>query len=475
MPSNKKKGRPLAGNKKHETSITGKSAVQIARNASSQHFGKVLKGAKPAGLPSKHTRRIIRSHHTLLKQQAILQKALEKEINVELQAQRTMKNKSDTHDNTLIANTSEKTHVSNDKIENLTKELQEIEEKITSNGGIEQYQKASIAGQDSSRGGDTSKLLIEWLQELGITSKSNCQYSLSLLEVGSLSAQNACSTKGVFRFVERIDLNSQDPNNIKQQDFMRRPLPGTSTQTNSQNSGTRNKTRESNGNSDTNEQVPETFDIISLSLVVNYVSDPQIRGEMLLRTTEFLKKHVYQTLKSTKQQSKRIKFADDGTVNNNSTKNNIPTEDEKSTPFPCLFFVLPAPCVTNSRYLTEDHLTKIMNYIGYTTLLKKKITNKLVYWLWKYGDAPESSLDVNDTPTVQHQVYMPSPYVKQYLNNMRVKSLNESQNKTKDVHRTSSQIDATGSSSAILQQKKKAFAKKEISPGGGKNNFAITL
>ena len=65
-----------------------------------------------------------------------------------------------------------------------------------------------------------------------------------MLEVGALSTSNACSRSGLFE-IERIDLNSQ-AEGITQQDFMERPLPKDSS---------------------------EQFEIISLSLVLNYVPD----------------------------------------------------------------------------------------------------------------------------------------------------------------------------------------------------------
>lgn len=475
MPSQKKVKPSIGGPRKKGTSITGKSAVQIARSTSSG-IGKALKGSKPTTLPSKHTRRIIRSHHTLLKRQAFLKKELENEIKIEIQTQIAQKNAKDaTQDDAL--NTQK--DVTNPKIEVLKSELKSIEQQIIENGGIEQYQRASIAGQDNTRGGDTSKLLVEWLQELGITSaeRSSTENTLSLLEVGSLSSQNACSTKGIFNAIERIDLNSQDPKHIKQQDFMKRPLPGVGNHTKMQN-GKKNSTIE---------QIPETFDVISLSLVVNYVSDPQTRGEMLLRTTEFLNKKTLEHISNSghkASKSQHIKFSEDNSREKESSKTETRTNDPNT--FPCLFFVLPAPCIMNSRYLTEDHLTEIMHYIGYTKLLKKKVTSKLVYWLWKYGDKPEPNQvksnpkddsDTSNSSASAPNIYTPSPYIKQYINNMRVKSANDLEKQSHNKHNQADDESNNTSFSGITTggQKKKAFAKKEVNPGGGRNNFAITL
>jgi len=49
---------------------------------------------------------------------------------------------------------------------------------------------------------------------------------------------------------------------------------------------------------------------------------------------------------------------------------------------PSLFLVLPAPCVTNSRYMDESRLEAIMESLGYVRV-RKKLSNKLVYYLWR--------------------------------------------------------------------------------------------
>lgn len=240
--------------------------------------------AKPFRTPtisSKATRNLIRSHHTLEKQRA----------------------------KALLDGDSE-------KAESLAK-------LIESQGGIEGYQKASLLGQANDRGGDSSKILMEWLEPVVSELKDQGVNGgpLRLLEVGALSLTNACSRSGIFE-VERIDLNSQ-AEGILQQDFMERPLPSS------------NK---------------ERFDIISLSLVLNYVPDAPGRGQMLLRTLQFLR---------TKDHAgKRAEF------------------------LPSLFLVLPASCVTNSRYMDEPRMEAIMESLGYS-MVNKKVSNKLVYYLWR--------------------------------------------------------------------------------------------
>jgi 25S rRNA (adenine2142-N1)-methyltransferase len=199
-----------------------------------------------------------------------------------------------------------------------------VNAEIAASGGIESYQEASLQGQRQDRGGDSSRVLMQWLQPCLSSQGKDSSRRLRMLEVGALSTQNACSKSGHFD-IERIDLNSQEEG-ILQQDFMERPLPG-------------------------NES--ERFDIISLSLVLNYVPEPKERGEMLRRTTQFLRAPG--------------RYIDDLQLSAN---------------FPSLFLVLPAPCVTNSRYLDEEKLAAMMESLGYVKVATKT-TQRLVYYLWR--------------------------------------------------------------------------------------------
>ena len=175
---------------------------------------------------------------------------------------------------------------------------------------------------------------MQWLSEVvprhkaGIASGNKGR--LRMLEVGALRTDNACSKSGIFD-VTRIDLHSQGAG-IEQRNFMEMPVP----------------TAE--------EREYEAFDIVSLSLVVNYVGDAVDRGEMLRRVRHFLR----------------------------TRKPELCMQE----PFPGLFLVLPAPCVTNSRYLNEDKLLEIMQSLGYVKV-KKKMSTKLVYYLWRYEGQAE--------------------------------------------------------------------------------------
>jgi 25S rRNA (adenine2142-N1)-methyltransferase len=238
-------------------------------------------------LSSKATRTLIRSHHTLQKQKA---KALADGDEAKAAA--------------------------------ISKQIEEL-------GGLESYQHASLIGQSSDRGGDSSRILMDWLAAIVPQLKKHASsgQQIRMLEVGALSTTNACSKSRLFE-MERIDLNSQ-AEGITQQDFMERPLPS---------------------------DMKDKFDIISLSLVLNYVPDAAGKGDMLLRTLEFLKPPHY-------------------------------TESNFQDFLPALYLVLPAPCVTNSRYLDESKLQTIMESLGFA-MVQKKLSNKLVYYLWRVVSKP---------------------------------------------------------------------------------------
>lgn len=172
--------------------------------------------SKQAALSSKATRTLIRSHHQLLKAKVQAVQAGDEA------------------------------------------RVRSIDAQIQANGGLESYQIASKLGQSIERGGDSSKLLVDWIKPQ-LDQWQGSLPKLRVLEVGALSTKNACS-KSPAMDVTRIDLNSQEPG-ILRQDFMERPLPSTER---------------------------ERFHLISLSLVLNYVPDATSRGEMLKRCVKFL-------------------------------------------------------------------------------------------------------------------------------------------------------------------------------------------
>ncbi|KAL8947049.1 MAG: hypothetical protein Q9222_006630 [Ikaeria aurantiellina] len=245
---------------------------------------------KPSSLSSQATRSLIRKHHTLQKQLC-----------------------------TALAR-------------NDTASAENLRAQLADSGGLQKYQEASIQGQSCERGGDSSRVLVEWIKDCYSSDQrpgSAIHKKLRMLEVGALKVDNACSRSGIFD-VQRIDLHSQHPG-IERQDFMERPMPSSEA------------------------METEGFDIVSLSLIVNYVGDAVGRGKMLKRVKGFLR----------------------------ASGNGKNTAKAGSAILPALFLVLPAPCVVNSRYLSEERLNDMMVSLGYEKV-RWKLTNKLVYYLWHY-------------------------------------------------------------------------------------------
>lgn len=195
--------------------------------------------------------------------------------------------------------------------ENLIGMLARIDAELQQRGGLEAYQRASIVGQNEKRGGDSLKKLVEWFKNLGRT----CE---SALEIGCLSANNAILTSKMFGRIDRLDLNLQSPQ-ILEQDFMERPIP----------------------------DEKDKYQLVSCSLVLNFVPTPKERGEMLRRITKFLKE---------------------------------PRNQEPSS----LFLVLPLPCIANSRYFDKSLLSRIMASLGFAEVEYYE-AKKIAYWLfdWK--------------------------------------------------------------------------------------------
>lgn len=240
-----------------------------------------------------------------------------------------------------------------------TQLITSLRAQIEANGGLTLYQRASILGQSAERGGDSGIVLKRWIGEAfprGVESRvQNAQdeprgnMKIRILEVGALKVDNVCSRTPYFS-VERIDLQSQHPE-IKTQDFMQRPLPSTP---------------------------EEYFDIVSLSLVLNYLGTPAGRGEMLLRVEKHLRRpkiHV-----------------SGGNDLQQSAMTPRPYQEENSL-LPSLFLVLPAPCVTNSRYLNEDKLEAMLNSLGYE-MARKKLSAKLIYYLFRLVQGRETSVNM---------------------------------------------------------------------------------
>ncbi|KAJ2007437.1 25S rRNA (adenine2142-N1)-methyltransferase [Coemansia thaxteri] len=202
------------------------------------------------------------------------------------------------------------------KIDALSREMAQM-------GGLDWYQKASLLGQAKSRGGDTSRWLVPKLRDLGLHRHGKM---LRLLDVGALSRQNYVKEKAWIHVVS-IDLNSQEPG-IHQLDFLDiGSLPSSSS---------------------AYSEFATPFDVISLSLVVNFIGDAVTRGNML-------------------KQAARL----------------LPLQG-------LLFLVLPLSCLTNSRYLDDDRLLAIMNHLGFEQIAIHH-TAKLAHYLYRLATRPVAS------------------------------------------------------------------------------------
>ncbi|CUA76052.1 25S rRNA adenine-N(1) methyltransferase [Schizosaccharomyces pombe 972h-] [Rhizoctonia solani] len=204
----------------------------------------------------------------------------------------------------------------------LRKELNEIEAEIELMGGLEAYQNMSAIGQGKDRGGGSEVVLIEWMKELGVHhGQSRSDGKVRLLEVGALKHDNYRSCDS-WVACSPIDLRSRHPE-IKEQDFLKLDID--------ENKG--------------------KWDVVSLSLVVNFVPDAKDRGKMLSMAHDILRPP-------------------------NSPANGG-----------LLFLVLPTPCVTNSRYMTPDHLVSVCARLGFTLIRDRcKPGGKVAYWLFTRSD-----------------------------------------------------------------------------------------
>lgn len=292
---------------------------------------------RPKSLKPKEARRLIRRFHVLQKNRHSVIIKLNELLTIpgDKLSPDTYKKQIKNHSPLLFANYETKynsykvpsKYADNDLIridEQLTTEmlitkLAEIDSESDKRGGIEAYQSASTQGQNSKRGGDSLKKLVEWLKDGDYSYSTKLDQELNALEIGCLSPSNIISTSGIFKEVVKIDLNSQN-HLILEQDFMMRPLPKTSR---------------------------EKFNLVSCSLVLNFVPSPKERGDMLKRITQFLK------------------------------------PPKSSGSVSSLFLVLPLPCIENSRYFNNEILNKIMSKLGFRKTCYYA-AKKVAYWLFDW-------------------------------------------------------------------------------------------
>ncbi|KAF7338627.1 25S rRNA adenine-N(1) methyltransferase [Mycena venus] len=191
--------------------------------------------------------------------------------------------------------------------------LEDIRAQIEDLGGLEFYQRMSAIGQGHDRGGGSEKVAISWLKDVyRADSRADSKPMLNLLEVGALKPDNYDLCRSWIKTTP-LDLHSRHPS-ILEQDFLLMDE-------------TENR---------------EKWDVVSLSLVLNFVSDAKDRGRMLRLAWTFL------------------------------------------VPGGHLFLALPLPCVMNSRYLTCERLTALMDAVGFSQLKERwKAGGKMIYVLYQ--------------------------------------------------------------------------------------------
>ncbi|KAJ3180529.1 hypothetical protein HDU87_002038 [Geranomyces variabilis] len=216
-----------------------------------------------------------------------------------------------------------------------------IKTQMEAMGGLHAYQRASLRGGNEKKGlgacgswlvqqlraelaelrdSEAEKLVVvaengeEEVEEVEEEAKTGSpatqqKLKLKLLDVGALDG-GTYSKQASWIDVTSIDLNPQCQT-VRKQDFFERPRPT---------------------------GAHEKFNVLCLSLVVNFVGDPKLRGDMLIHARRFL------------------------------------------LPRGLLFLVLPLPCVKNSRYMSHAHLLAILKSIGYE-LVKHHFARKLALYL----------------------------------------------------------------------------------------------
>ncbi|KAJ3113658.1 hypothetical protein HDU96_003097 [Phlyctochytrium bullatum] len=193
---------------------------------------------------------------------------------------------------------------------------EQIRKELEALGGLDAYQKASLRGGDEQKGkGACGRWLVPILKEVKKDILEVGEEKLRMLDVGAVNGETYAKQEKWISVVS-IDLNPQHPNIIKQ-DFFKRPLPN--------NDG-------------------ERFHVVCFSLVVNFVPEPAMRGEMLRKSWSFL------------------------------------------LPKGVLYLVVPLPCVTNSRYLTDERLSSIMTSLGYEEI-RRHFSKKLAHFVYKKLDS----------------------------------------------------------------------------------------
>lgn len=198
--------------------------------------------------------------------------------------------------------------------QNDSNEIMAIQQKLSLMGGLETYQRASLKGGSIRKGFSASgKWILPFLQKERRSKAFECSndhIKLKMLDVGAITGE--VYVKYSFLDVISIDLNSQSPRVVKQ-DFFDRPIP---------------KSKQ------------DCFDVLCLSLVLNFIGDVEMRGLMLLRCRD----HI----------------TDSG----------------------LLYIVLPLSCIQNSRFMTHASFISLMRNLQFV-VEEFSFSKKLCYYLFR--------------------------------------------------------------------------------------------
>ncbi|WFD08618.1 25S rRNA (adenine(2142)-N(1))-methyltransferase [Malassezia vespertilionis] len=178
-------------------------------------------------------------------------------------------------------------------------------------GGLAKYQDQSTTGSATDRGGESGKWCAKTLKNIIAPDTK-----ISLLDVGAI-AGTAYTKYTSWITTTSIDLNPRSEN-VHQSDFFDWPAPSAEAR----------------------------YNVVALSLVINFVGDLHKRGELLLHAHQYLRPDGY------------------------------------------LYIVLPLACVKNSRYMTHAHFTALVNSAGYSVVCNED-SAKLTRWLLQ-TKAPKS-------------------------------------------------------------------------------------
>jgi len=193
------------------------------------------------------------------------------------------------------------------------RKVEEMETLKANLGGMQAYQTASLLGESLRGGYNTARWLV---RQLGQLKKRPASGKLELLDVGALGENYTGERSWIT--VTAIDLHSQD-DFVQEVDFFDFVPPE-------------------------NLQFQKTgYDVIALSLCLNFVGDSKKRGEMLYKSCKMLR------------------------------------------PGGLLYVVLPRACVENSRYTTVGSIVEIAHLLG-LDVVTKHLSTKLAYFLLERGD-----------------------------------------------------------------------------------------